>query len=274
MARTLEELTTFFSDKKVEGADDLVSDIKALIAAETETGKKASKKKNKEAEALRTALKKAEPLAKFVTEKLGFDPEEDDLDDLAESVEKAMKGLSSDDDDDDDDTGGKKKKGKGKGKPSPEFLELQKTVKTLQKNFNTEKTAREAAEKTATELQDKNRRRIIGDRLMKGLKDDKGQPRLFGADLVVRGLIEDKKVGLKDDGETVVFIKGSGDDAEEIDFDEGIKNVIAERKDLQVNAQQPGGGTTGGGVDVPPDKQSDADRLKKLRNQQQPSVLA
>lgn len=267
MARKRDELATYMKDVlKLDSdkVDEVMGDVDGLVTVEVEVGKKAKRTVNKEAEKLRTTIKGLEPFKALVTDKLGYDADEDDLEDFAE----ALTGRLVPADDDDDDAGGKKKK--KKGTPPALDSEMAKRVKALEKSAKADREGREVAEKTTLELQTKQRRSVMTVKLTKALTGDDGKPKLYGHDLVVRSLIDDKKVGLKDDGETVVFIKGQGDDAEEVSFDDGIKEVMNSRKDLQVNSQNAGAGSKGGegGGGGDPAQQTDSERVKKLRDSQ------
>ena len=78
---------------------------------------------------------------------------------------------------------------------------------------------------------------------MGGLRDEKGQPKVYGADLLANELVTQGRVKLLDDERTVVFVDGDN----ETPFGDGMKAVLEQRKDLVRNPQRGGAGSSGGG---------------------------
>jgi hypothetical protein len=240
MARTIEQLSELVGKATVQGAtgDELVADIAALVESERQRGIAERQKANNEAKGLRERLKKHEAIVAKVAAKLDFDPTDDSLD-IDEVLESAGKGRQA--------TG--------------ELAELAKQLKAVQKSLGDSETRRLAAEKQSADQAVKIQRKTLAEKLSKGLTDEAGKPRVVGADLLVRSLIDDGRVKLSEDGNTVVFVNGDG----EVAFDAGIKAVLDERKDLLITTQQPGAASRSAGGVVRTGPATEAERLAALR---------
>lgn len=265
MPKSLEDLKTFLEGQGDDGKE-LYSVVVSAIDAEAEKGKKSKNKANSEAKGLRDQLKNMERFKTAFTS-LGFDPddEEADIDGFISNLKKPS-------------TPPKKKKGEGSGEDDPpdfnsmdisghpQFAELNKNFKKQSKEMqDLAKNFKEAQDK-ALALETANRHNKIKGVLSKKLSTEDGKPMVYGSDLLINSLINDNKVNLRDDGETVVFVRGKGEDAEEIPLDDGITELLSSRKDLVVNHQSGGSGGSGG-PGIPPANQTDSDRLARLRSQ-------
>lgn len=207
MPKTIEEIKQTLS--KMENGNDLIEGIYQAIETEKLKGISESQKSNKEAQNLRKF--------KIAFEKLGYNPDENDLDTYIENITKT-----------------KEEAGKNK--------ETKITLETLTKDFqslrtNYEKTAGELAQerKLASELKEKNNRAKI-----KEILGTKMQHQIYGHDLIIDSFIANGSVGL--DNDTVVFLKGE----DKIDMDTGIKNFIESRPDI-VKLNQKGGADSAAG---------------------------
>lgn len=251
MPKSLEDALKVLEGQEAD-AKELVAAVKDAIAAEKEKGVAATKKANSEAKGLRDRLKAQEPFVDgFKT--LGFDSEDEDasLEDFIEGQQKlVLPGDLTDED---------------KVMKSKPYLQLQQDMKKLTKNFEKSEKAKIDAEKRAEELKTRQTHSAMQEQLLGALKDEEGNFKVFGEDLLVKSLIRDGRVKMSSlDEKTVVFIKGKGDDAEEIELKEGMETLLTERKDLLRNQQSPGGGSGGGGGGDRTPK-SDAERLKEMR---------
>jgi hypothetical protein len=240
MARTLEQVTELLSKATLAGAtgDEVVADVAAIIEAATRAAKLEASKAKGEAQEYRNKLKKDAAIIAKVAAKLDFDPTDDSLD-IDEVLESAGKGRQA--------TG--------------ELAELAKQLKAVQKSLGDSETRRLAAEKQSADQAVKIQRKTLAEKLSKGLTDEAGKPRVVGADLLVRSLIDDGRVKLSEDGNTVVFVNGDG----EVAFDAGIKAVLDERKDLLITTQQPGAASRSAGGVVRTGPATEAERLAALR---------
>lgn len=236
---------------------DLLSDINNLIESEKEYGKKSKSEANREAKNLRDRLQATE--AKYTKvanglKELGIediDSPDIDIEDFFKSTGELVKKVKSGKNTDDDLI-----------KSSPAFKEIQGQFKKIQKAHEDTQKALDEERKKAQELQNRNIQNTLKSKLQKALTDDSGKSIMRGADLVIDNLIMTNKVKLKDDNETVIFVKGD----DEIDFTEGLTSLKKERADLLINTQHPGGESTGkGGSNTGP--KTDSDRLKELRAQ-------
>lgn len=242
MSRTREELLEHLKTLKLEDkvSDDILADIDAMVDVEKQTGIKSKNKVDAEAKKLRESLKSATSY-KTTLEALGFKDGETDIEEFTAELKEKLAG-------------------KGGGAPD---TELAKQVKALTKRLDASEKEKTEAVAKATEMTQKQRTRTLTDQLSKALLNEKGQPRMFGQDLVVKDLVSSGRVKLTDD-EKVVFVNGE----ETTDMETGIKQLATERKDLLINYQQ-GGGGTGGGAPVTGttdhDKRTDGERLKALR---------
>ncbi len=249
MARSRDELETYFKEKKVDGADELLADIDALIDGEKQTGIKSKNKVDAEAKKLRDSMKSL-GVFKSLAEKLGFKDGETDLEEFETEVLAKVKGD-------------------GKGGKSSDDSEVQKQLKLLAKRLDVAEKGKQEAEQKSNELLERTRRRTTQDLLTKALTTDKGQPKMFGQDLLVKDLITSGRVKLAADESKVVFVKGE----DEVDMDAGLKELMTERKDLLINYQTGGAGTGSSGAPASGNKsdRTDAERVKALRAGQQSS---
>jgi hypothetical protein len=106
------------------------------------------------------------------------------------------------------------------------------------------KTLNDQIQKLTNDLQNErnvSKTKTISAKLISSLTD-----KVYGADLLVKSLISDGQVDLQND--EVVFKHGEN----YVGFDEGIKNILEQRKDIVKNSQVPGSRTNGSGVsDIP-----------------------
>lgn len=184
--KTLDELKAELA--KIKG-ESLFEDLVGLINAEKSVGIEATHKKNKENEALRK-FKKA-------VEALGFNGSDDELDSFTANLLESKKDKSSD---------------------SLTLQVLQKQIKTLTDNLESEKT--------------KSKRTILSEKLNKALSD-----KIYGADFVIKTLINEGEVDLVDN--KIVF--KNGDSIEE--FDTGIKKFLETNKSIVKTNQTAGSNT-------------------------------
>lgn len=249
MARSRDELETYFKEKKLEGAEELLADIDALLDVEKQTGIKSKNKVDAEAKKLRDSLKSV-AVFKSIVEELGYKDGETDVEEFKTDLLAKVKGPTKD----------------GKG---VDDSEVQKQLKLLTKRLDLAEKGKQDAEQKSNELLERTRRRTTQDALLKALTTDKGQPKMFGQDLLVKDLISSGRVKLTDDESKVVFVKGD----DEVDMDTGLKDLMTERKDLLINYQTGGAGTGSGGGSPPANKgeRTDAERVKALRSGQQAS---
>lgn len=232
MPKSLEDIKKAL--EATDGGADLVKALEAHVSgledsikAEKEKGTTEVKKRNSEAEGLRK-FKKA------MTDKLGFDPDEHELDDFVADIVDRLKEEKPD------------------PKKDPQYKSLQKQVDKLTKTLETERQEKE-------DLRSRNQRSLMRSKLTKAF-DNKA----IGADLLADNLINSGKVKVDDDGETVVFVNGD----ETIEFDKGIEDVLKNRQDLAKNGQKPGGGSSPSGNTENRHEGVDlAERTKKLREQ-------
>ena len=175
------------SQLEADGKTDVIEAIKAEFT-----------KKNKEAETLRTRTKKAESRLDILKDKGGIDLDSDDF----ESEIEKLKG--------------------GKGKPADE---LQKQIAKLQKDFEAERTEKQAITK---KLQDGKARQKLVELLKDTHTPDDYAEVLLGK--------------VKHDGDNILFVDGEN----ESPLDVGITGLLKGKPQWLKNPQRPGGGTQGG----------------------------
>lgn len=241
----------------VENGSELVTAVLTAIDAEKQRADDEKKrgiaevnKKNKEAEGLRKFKKSMESI--------GYSAEEDDLESFTADVVEKMAVPKK----------GKRKNGDGNDDDlidvtdSPEFKELSKNMKSLEKKFNQSQDDLIGERKNATDMKIKNQNSHMKTGLVDALRD-----RVYGADLLANDLIRSGKVKVDEDDErTIIFV---GKDDEDIDFDDGIKNILETRKDIVRNQQSGGGGGAGGDKGKGKDKSKETNdeaiaRVRKL----------
>ena len=203
-----------------EGGEDMV----AAITAETT-------KKNKEAEGLRTRAKTAETALKAATDNyktmlktIGVADEDAAAEDF--SVDDALEAYVN-----------KAGEGKGKAKDSPEFIEMSRNFKNLQRQV--EKLSKENGEfKTSAETERAQRHDMLKKTALRtALEAGKAIKPDFLADALAG------KVKVGDDGKVYYM----ADDGAEVGVDEGVKGWLAANPDLVVNPNGAGAGSAGGG---------------------------
>lgn len=257
MAKSLED-----AKKKLEEMDDgtefveaVVNEIEALkakIDVEKKKGISEVKKRNSEAEGLRKF--------KLAMEKLGFDSDADDLESFSDELKEKIEDMSDPE---------KRKKVEN----SPEYRDVQKQLKLLNKKLETTDTELKDEREKAGELKNRNRRSIMKSTLLGALKG-----KVYGPDLAAESLINDGKVTIDEDDEKTVLFK-EGEDS--IDFDDGIAKFLEKRKDIVINDQNPGSGDGGGdGGEKDKDEKAKRDekdpkkRLAHLRKLKKSSAIA
>lgn len=220
-----------------EAVTSTVSDLERKITAEKNKGISEVNKRNKEAENMRK-FKKA-------WESLGFNPDESEIDEFASGISENMKQLTE------------LTSGDGKGTKDlditkiPAYQEMNKTVKKLTKQIETQSQELNSEREKAASLIKKTQASTMKSALLKHLGD-----KVYGADILADNLITSGRVKVDEADESkIVFVKG--DDT--LDFDAGIKTVLEERKDILKNSQSGGAGTGAGGK--PPS--TDGDKEKK-----------
>jgi hypothetical protein len=230
----------------MEGGEELANAVTAEMS-----------KKNKENQTLRgekktaeSELKAAKATLKDAFTAIGVSEEqaaaEDfDLDDALEAyLDKALEG-------------------KGKGKDSPEFIEMQKTLKALQKSVD-KLTAENTEFKTAAETERGKRHGALKENaLIKSLEENKAVKSGF----LAKSLLDKVRIDDADGKDSLVFV---GDDGEETTIAEGIKAFLAANPEFVANGQHGGAGTSGGS----PGGKNDQERGKTIaeeRNKAQTS---
>lgn len=193
---TLEELKTQL--EKIENGPAILEGIVQLINNEKQIGISEKNKSNSEAQKLRK-FKKA-------LEAVGY-TEDDDLDAFTSNLvelktKKSTEGESG----------------------SLTMKSLQEQIKGLTKSLESERNGRINAEKQA-------KVKTLSAKLTQSLSD-----RVYGADLLVKSLINDGQVDL--DGEEIVF-KNNG---ETIPYEQGLNNLLETRKDIVKGTQKGGTG--------------------------------
>ena len=226
---------------ELEGGDELVKAIQAELS-----------KKNKEAEGLRKRAKTAEEaLSKLKEQRKDFlhaiGVSEEDAYNEDFSLDDALEAFVN------------KSGGKGKGKDDPEFAEMAKNIKNLQRQI--EKLTKESAEfKQAAETERSKRHEAMKNQsLLAALTAGNAlKPDFLAAALA-------SKVKVNDD-DTLVFIK---DDGEEVPVNEGVKSWLEENPDLVRNPNSAGAGSTGasGKKDVAAEAKSLAEARNKAAMQ-------
>ena len=216
--RTLEGLDN--GSELISVIDNTINSLSAKVEAEKRKGIEATNKRNKENEGLRKY--------KTAVKTLGYDSEELELDDFVSNVSSDLSNF-------------KKVSKDGGGldfTATPQYKELNKQLRQLTKNSEKMTAELEAEKERAKQLKIRNQNSTIKSTLLKTLND-----KMIGVDLVADNLINSGKVKLDEDEKTIVFADGES----VIDFDDGIKNLLEERKDLLKNQQHAGGGSAGDG---------------------------
>lgn len=224
---TLEE-TRAFLEKLPEGKAHLETIINT-IEAERQKGILESQKTNKEAQNLRKY--------KIALEGLGYNPEETQLEDFIGSLKSSKEDAS-------------------KAKETKVTLDsISKDFNNLKSNFEKTQTELANERKTAQLLKEKANKSKIKETLRLKLDNE-----IYGSDLIIESLIALGKVAT-DENENVQFIEGDV----KLDLETGVKKFLDSRPDIKKNNQQPGADSRQT-TNNAPDKNSDAERLKTLRN--------
>lgn len=183
---------------------------------------------------------------------IGYDPEADTaIDDfltgIAKKPKKKKKGNTDDDDNDDFIL-----------EDQPAFKKMVKENKRISDLLNTsnEKVAKAAGEKKNNTIQTA---------LTKAFKNDKGNNTHFGVETRIQNLVLTGKLGVND--ESKVYWKDPADKDTEIDFDTGMKaylDTTEVKADLRSTQKGGGGSPAGGGKGD--GKETDAERLERIRS--------
>lgn len=221
---------------EMEGGEELVK----AIQAETN-------KKNKEAEGLRKRAKTAEEAVTALKEQrrdmllaIGLTEEDADKEDF--SLDDALEAFTN------------KSGGKGKGKDDPEFAEMAKNLKNLQRQID--KLTKESTEfKQAAESERGKRHDTMKNQaLLAALAAGNA----LKPDFLAGALVGKVKVG---DDDTLVFVK---DDGDEVPVNDGVKSWLEANPDLVRNPNSAGAGSTGAGGKK--DQAADAKAFAEARN--------
>ena len=106
------------------------------------------------------------------------------------------------------------------------------------------KTLNDQIQKLTNDLQ--NERKVSKTKTIQAKLSQKLSDKFYGADLLIRSLVEDNKVDLEND--EVIFKFGEN----AMNMDDGIKHLAESRKDIYKSSQIPGSKTNGTGAnDIP-----------------------
>lgn len=236
MAKTLEEII-----KAVEGLDDGAEFVAGLQVLSGEI-----KKKNNEAQNLRTRLKTAEDSIAAVNGKFSKVSAFIGLEDEAEDLEAALEALKT------------KQKTPGKGDSSPEIAELTSKLAQLTRDMKKISDDKSLFEKTAGEEKAKRHTVIRDLALRNALEAGKAvKPKN-----IAKMLVNNVKIG---DDDSLIFTQ---DDGTEVTVDEGVKSFLTENPEFVVNGQNPGGGGGGAGGKQPDFNNMSQAEYQKWRSEQ------
>jgi len=212
---SLEELKAALKDH--EKLEDVIEYIMGAVNAEKSKGQELKRQSDKQAADRRFKLKAVVDALK----KAGYEPTDaedefagvpDYLEDLAEKLGSASGGTT----------------------PSSD-TELAKELRKLRRDFERTKSELEKEREASTELKTKSARRVMMSKLSDALRD-----KIYGHDIAAKDLINDGRVTLDEDDESVVFIDGE----DRLPFEDGVKRFLESRPDLLKNQQTPGARTT------------------------------
>lgn len=242
MPKSLEDVKKAL--EAVDGGAELYEAVTTGISAESKRadtektrGIAEANKRNKENEGLRKFKKSMETL--------GFDHDSDELDTFVEDMTGKLKEASEKHDPKD-------------VTKSPQYQEILKTTKKLQKQLDTQAEELKSEKENASTMKVKTQRNQMKSVLMTTLNE-----KVYGADYLVESLISNDKVKLdEDDEKVVIFVEGDNT----IEYEDGIAKLLEARKDIVKNPQSGGGGTGGSGDGTGAGKPTDQERTKKLRS--------
>lgn len=245
---TLEDVKTAL--EKLDNGSSLYEVVVSSISAEKSRAdtekKRADTEKQRGMDEISKKNREAESLRKFKQgfESIGFDAEDNaELDDFVADIQEKLKGGSGD--------------GNNDITKHPQFRELQKQMKGVQRAFESQKTELETERKEKADT----KRKMQVSTMRSGLLEALGE-KVYGPDLLVDNLITSGKVKLDDDDKTILFVNGE----DTVDFKDGIEKLLEDRKDIVKNTQQSGDGSGGAGGDNTGGKEeTDAERVKRLR---------
>lgn len=231
-----------------EGGEDVVAAIQAEMTKKNNEAKNL-RDKSKQTEA---DLKAAKAARKELLKTIGVDEEDADGEDF--DLDNALEAYTN-----------KLLEGKGKGKDSPEFVELQKQVKTLNKSV--EKLSTENTEFKAAAESERGKRHgtLKENALIKSLEEGKAVKPGF----LAKSLLSQVRIDEVDGKDVLVYV---AEDGEEHSIKDGIAAFLTANPELVVNGQNGGGGTNGGSPGGKTDEERGSN-MAKARNEQQTSSI-
>jgi hypothetical protein len=232
----------------LDGGEELAAAVQAEIT-----------KKNNEAKNLRDKakeadkqLKEAKTQRKELLETIGVDEETAASEDF--DLDNALEAYTN-----------KLLEGKGKAKDSPEFIELQKQVKNLNKSIDKLTTENTEFKSAAETEKGKRHGSLKENALIKSLEDAKAVKPGF----LAKSLLSQVRIDEVDGKDVLVYV---GDDGEELSVKDGIAAFLTANPELVANSQNGGGGTNGSGGSA----KTDAERGTNVaaeRNKSQTSSI-
>ena len=226
-----------------DGGGELYEAVLTAVQTEKDKGISEASKLRREAQTKGGKVKLLSESLKV----LGYDTDDDDadLDSFLVGVKEQMEAGK----------GSKKNKGKAT-ELETENIQMRKDHDALQKKFDASE-----AEKAATNQKLRTQKITAG--LEKAFQNEDGVSTIYGAGAEIRCLIADGKVDLSGDGDTIVFKDGE----DIVALQDGVTKFKESRPESVKNIQRAGPGTPPGGPTADRSKESDADRLSRLRTQ-------
>lgn len=237
MPKSLEEIT-----KALEGLEEGADFIAGLQSLTGEI-----KKKNNEAQNLRTRLKTTEDNITAVNDKFSKVAAFIGLEDEVEDIEAALEALKQ-----------KQADGGKKGQPVPEVAELTSQLNQLKRDMKKLSEDKSTFEKVAGEEKNKRQSVLRDLALQKALVAGKA----IKPDRLAKMLVGNIKIAEDD---AMIFIS---DDGTEVTVEEGVKSFLTENPEFVINAQNPGGGGGGGNGKQPDFNNMSQAEYVKWRQQQ------
>ena len=197
-----------FSDalSKLENGNELLEFHAEQVLSEKNKGIEISRSKNHENQKLKNFQK--------AFEKLGFNPEEAELDAFTEGIVAKMENDAT--------------------QSNTQLGDLQKTIKKLQTDFEKSQKELSVEREQKVNLEKLNKHKTIESKLLPKLQED-----FYGANWIVKGLLADGSVDLDDTGE-VVFRKGD----QILPMVDGLKSIAEQNADSRRNKQAGGAGSS------------------------------